>query len=290
MRMVKKKFVVFSIGVIIMIFSLSFISLHKAAKDIVNTLESGKQEEALLLIQKSNKRILQTRPNAFTKLSTALEESYNYPTFFYICKTGTPEMVEECVRKGVNINLVDNETRETALLMALSGNNPDRYDNACILIDSGADVHSYQSDGDSVQYRCVHIFMEDEQEQSLDILKKTGDIVNGKRYRTVLGEAAQYNNRKVIDYLIGDKGISIDQVSDDGSSALHSAVVAFNPDGCKYLVDKGIDCRIKNREGKTALDIATELYEEIETENKNGGMYMYEYYSDAIKKIIEILE
>ena len=270
----KKRILLIMAGIIAVAVLIGTMSVRHSAKEIMTALENN-PDEAQTLILNSNKTVLMARtaPN----LNENLTDSYNYPVFFYICRLGTPEMVEACISKGVNVNRTDSQ--ETPLLMALSGENAERYDIANLLIDNGADVKARLKSGESVQYRCVHTFNEAEETKSVEVLKRTGEIMNTLDYRTVLGEAAAYNNRKAIDF-IGD----INQTDKGGNTALHSAVMAFCPEGCEYLIEKGIDRDIRNREGKTALDIAKETESELYAE-----MSMYEEYKESIDEIIAIL-
>ena len=87
MHKVKPLMIVLIVSILsLSIFVGEIIHTHTVAKNIVEALESDDSTLAYELIVHSNKRTIESRPSAFTTINRMMESSYNYPTFYYICK------------------------------------------------------------------------------------------------------------------------------------------------------------------------------------------------------------
>jgi len=96
-----------------------------------------------------------------------------------------------------------------------------------------------------------------------ELLENDPSIINEVNYKNenALIIASKINHIEVVTVLL-ERGINVNQRDDLGNTALHYAVLTENLYLIYLLVKKKIDILIKNKEGKSALDLAHELHHE----------------------------
>lgn len=100
--------------------------------------------------------------------------------------------------------------------------------------------------------------------------------------KTALHYAAQYNLPDIAFVLI-KRGAKIDIMDNQGDTPLHTAVKHGSIDTIKQFINiPGLDITVKNKDGKTALDIATKIRTSFITGNVSTWI--------DIKEIKELLE
>lgn len=153
---------------------------------------------------------------------------------------GYEECVEFLISKGANVDLKDNEGK-TALLWAASNS----FENAKILVASGADVNESANDGMTPFIQAVF------------------GITSGK-VPIEMCELLRENGANINAELTGRNAM--------GWTAIHYAVINGDTDLVKYLVKHGANINKATAEGSTPLFLAKlEQYDEIIKILKNAG-------------------
>ncbi len=177
----------------------------------------------------------------------------------------SPEMAYELLEMGADVNAVDPYINSTALIYALSSNNPGRFKLAMDLIEKGADTEHIDDNKRIAINLAVHTLSTDPDEayeESYELLKMLSEktdmnYVIESSASNPLREAAKYGNCNAIDYILDNELVDIDLVT-DGMTPLMIAVIGKNESACELLIKRGADVTIISREGKTAYDYAKE--------------------------------
>jgi ankyrin repeat protein len=146
-------------------------------------------------------------------------DRYGWTGCMYAARIGHEGLLEYFLSKKIDIDLKENKG-QTALMVAVNARN---YDIVKLLIDAGANVTSQDQYG----YTALMWAINDRSWDSIPLLLATMKGINIQNY--------------------------------EGDTALHMAIDYRSYDDIVFfLVEKGADMILKNRAGKTALDIAKE--------------------------------
>ena len=137
-----------------------------------------------------------------------------------------------------------------------------------VLIQHGADVKLYGHNAlvkltKSARYGEDQISLES-YKNCYTLLEKHGMDASHPSFekRSLLCEAALLSDIEVTKYLVSEKGISATVCDSDGRTLLHHACLSGfatpNAEYIRYLLDCGVDPKIKDSKGKTAYDYAVE--------------------------------
>ena len=151
------------------------------------------------------------------------------------------------------------------------------YDMTWYLIEKGADV----SVVDSTDQKRTFIFSlisweinegdEEREKEQFELFKyalEQGATIEPSRARylgisNVLGLAACYNNRLIVEYVLDQNMYDIDgRVTETDKTPLICATQQQSYNTCEVLIQRGADLSLKDSYGKTAHDYAVELNDE----------------------------
>ena len=210
---------------------------------VVKDLSSGKIQVMTYLEMKDNMK----------QFIAWVKESFAYKTSGW-WKEATPQIVEDLIEKGADINAKEEKYGLTPLMQAAKNSNPDITD---ILIKYGADVNARDEFGNTPLMKVVS---SDGNPEIIDILIKNGadvDIREEGFKLTPLMLAAKNSNPDITDILI-KYGADVNATDEFGETPLMNAVFANeNPEVVETLIKNGADIEAKSRNGKTAVMYAT---------------------------------
>lgn len=176
------------------------------------------------------------------------------------------DTVNELLKKGAKVNVVDPYIHSTPVICALESNLGERYEIAEILIKEGADIDIVDDVNRTALNSVVKVFDTDTEEERKEgewlldyLLKNCKDIqeLEKKSGATPLFVAAGYNNVDAVKYLIENNFYDVNsQVN--GMTILMKAAQRDAYETCEYLLEKDADLEIVSFEGKTAYDFAKE--------------------------------
>lgn len=178
---------------------------------------------------------------------------------FMAVKANNLSAVYGILKDGANVNARRKNTQETPLTWAVSSDE-EKLSMVNLLIDHGADIDARTVSG-SPALICAAIYG---QTDIIDLLLNRGANVDirDNAGNTPLHCAAYYGKLDVVNRMAG-KLININAVNDRGWTPLMEASYGFRYTDCvgvvRQLLELGADFAIKDKEGKTALDIAEEL-------------------------------
>lgn len=184
------------------------------------------------------------------ELSTAL---------FQAVKANNLSAAYGLLKNGANVNATTKNTKDTPLTCAVSSDE-EKLAMVNLLLDHGADIDARTVSG-SHALICAAVYG---QADIIELLLERGsnaDIRNNTG-NTALHCAAYYGKLDAVNRMAG-KWIDISAVNDRGWTPLMEASYGFKYTDCvgvvRQLLELGADLEIKDKEGKTALDIAEEL-------------------------------
>lgn len=168
------------------------------------------------------------------------------------CRRGDTETVRLLASRGANVN-AGNRTGSTPLVAAAMRGH---LEIVKILIERGANVNQHtQNDDSALSLAC----WKNHTDVALLLISKGANVAKTDRFDdNPLLDSSKNNNLRVAEALIATGRISIDHQNQTGNTALHQAAQAGHPDMVRLLLRKGCNPTIKNKEGKTALGVATD--------------------------------
>lgn len=171
------------------------------------------------------------------------------------------QMVKILLRNGADPNALDRTVYSTPLIFALKSGREDRFKIAHLLMDYGADITYEDERGDTPLLSSLITPRGDSEQTKTEGFKlfermlEAYGIEEAKK-EPILQEAATFNNRLAVDYIL-DNGIQdINYISDEGETPLMGTAFTGKAEMCRYLLEKGVDKSIRDNEGKTAYDYA----------------------------------
>ena len=184
----------------------------------------------------------------------------------YASASGHLKVVEALLSKGAEIDVEDGG-RCTPLILAVQH---EKFDIMCHLINAGANVKrlvdyfcgsgkgSYH--GRDHLLRALSYAINNNHIAEADVLITNGVGIEGELYinppRTALTWSAENGHDSLVRTLIL-QGVNVDYQDDEGCSALHFATSSNHIQCGILLVEAGADLRLKNRDSRTPLDLAS---------------------------------
>ncbi len=182
------------------------------------------------------------------------------------CFSGQEEIIYTLLEFGADINKPEPLMGETPLMCILKPKNRNRFTVAADFLSRGADPskQSYTDNVFSMAVMPLNPADEAEIRESvafLQLLISYGSAPDCPEYRqsytgSLLGIAAEFNNWGVIEYLLDENLFSVDDVSEEGMTALMLAARNNSVEAARALLAHGANMALKSKEGFTALDYA----------------------------------
>jgi ankyrin repeat protein len=180
----------------------------------------------------------------------------NDPAFLLAAKGRMPELAGFLLDRGADIEMTDHYGR-TALMAAAGFGHKDM---AAFLLGRGANPRFAAKDGETALHRAAH----------------AGDLE--------------------IAALLLDSGAEIDAQADDGATPLLKAC-AYNDnrvDIARLLLERGADAQLRNKQGRTALDLAQmhrmQRLEKLLIAHEQSGGVKWERVSERAVKRLNIID
>lgn len=164
-------------------------------------------------------------------------------------KMGAINNILELLKQGANVNAVGENDGWSALMWASRNG---RIEVVKLLLEKGANVNY----GDKEDWTALMIAIETRNKEIVKLLLLQNANVN---YRSaggwnVLMQASRTGDIDMVNLILATGKVLINEQNSAGLTALMIAIP--NMDVVKALVLAGADVKIKDKEGKTALDIA----------------------------------
>lgn len=190
-----------------------------------------------------------------------LYEGTNYCPLHYACKAGNVHMVKILLRNGADPNVIGRTVNRTPLISALKSGREDRFKIAHLLMDYGADITYKDEHGDPPLLSSLITPRGDSEQTKTEgfrLFKRMLEAygIEEAKKEPILQEAATFNNRLAVDYILDNNIQDINYISAEGRTPLMGTAFTGKADMCRYLLEKGADKSIRDNEGKTAYDYA----------------------------------
>lgn len=200
--------------------------------------------------------LLKKQPEIATLLINHGADIQHYCTagvnsFLIAAQSGDNKNLQLLLDKGISVDIRGQNKFEgqTALMSAANNNH---FDTVKFLVSRGANINATRNDGITTLMIASRVG----NEKLVEYL-----IQNGADINIITNEGAdafifatQSGNVSCAALLL-DAGADINHMDKDGT-ALHNATREGKYDSVKFLLEKGIDYKLKNPAGETALDIA----------------------------------
>ncbi|REE91690.1 hypothetical protein A8990_104198 [Paenibacillus taihuensis] len=177
--------------------------------------------------------------------------------FFNEISNGDLDEIKVFIENGINVNEKD-ENGQTALMAAVMSNNPAAVK---LLLERKADVDAFgihKEDRNPINFASAHGFV--------DVVKILLEYRPNMKLLNVYGgtpliPACEQGHYEVAKLLLEETDVDVNHINNLGYTALYE--VAFSPnrssvyeDITTLLIKHGADINIKDKEGRTPLDIA----------------------------------
>jgi len=155
------------------------------------------------------------------------------------------------------INYQSADFLQTALHCAVDSNLPRVVQ---LLLDKGADPNIVMVDGSSALMmtardgltECARVLVNNTKTNLRQKMRNPMLDANVDPHVESIHIAAFFNHPPIIDLLL-QKGVSVNETDDFGNTALHYAAQVLSLDTARFLVSKGADKSLKNKDGLSAL-------------------------------------
>lgn len=165
-------------------------------------------------------------------------------SLIYAASEGDLEEVKILIEKGININGQDDEGSTALIAAALAGHT----EIINFLISKGADINI----ADNYGHTALTMVVEEGNYEMANLLINLGaDTIKGPEGTTVLMDT-NAENKDLAECIINNTNINY-QTSDEGLSALMSAVKKGEEAKVKLLIEHKADLELKDKNGMTAL-------------------------------------
>ena len=240
---------------------------YKNIRKLCKEIENGNNQTAIKIIENTNNLDLYTYPVFFAKFFSIID--YDLPTnpLIVASEKGNIEVVEQLLQKGANPNIY-RKGHWTPIEVLYVRRVKNRYEIAKLLIQYGADVNLVASGNYPIFEESLIMYNKDYSDNeillNLNLLIENDSILNDHYNNNVLMLASSSNRSVIVEYLIKTNKFNINQINNDGKSALIMATSKNNIDVVKILLNNGANKEIRDNLGKSALDYAIEQnFEEI---------------------------
>jgi hypothetical protein len=196
------------------------------------------------------------------------------------CLYGTPDMVALLVERGGEVNP---DGGWPPLIYACASDNPHKNEIIRTLVAAGADINAETSDGHSplgcamwgkintdgsLGNRPAEETDEDATYETFLVMEELGADLSGATFF-----AATNDNVKILQYLDERGLLSLDDdESGDEKTYLMMTAIFDAPRAAEFLLEKGVDKTVKDKDGKTAYDYAVEYgHEDVAVILKEGA-------------------
>ncbi|MCH5281554.1 MAG: ankyrin repeat domain-containing protein [Lachnospiraceae bacterium] len=240
---------------------------HYAVGRFEHYLDQGDMEKALAQVEKMpDVNMLDScKPIYFAKqVATMGAANRGYPLTWAAYKKADIRVMEALLEKGADPNL--SEAGTTAFQELLFIGQKDKYEKIQLFLDYGADISSVG------MYFTLDFKERSEEEKESNfrinvLLWESGveDIyaVGTKYENTQLHSAVTCLDLEHLERLYHNENRSMEHLLNVanavGETPIFTAVRYDYYDICEFLIEEGADLTVKNKEGKTAYDVAVEL-------------------------------
>lgn len=189
-----------------------------------------------------------------------LGESVNPTPLWQACYKSNADMVKMLVENGADVSKVEKISKTTPLRATfITIGKDDRFEIAKYLIDNGASLGNEQ---EVIEY-ILQGSLENEDNNSIAIellkeLTKKGVDLNAIGEKNALTYSTRYGNLDAIEFLLENSYCQINSRNKDEETALIVAVQKNEIELVEKLLCFGANVSLKDSQGKTALDYATE--------------------------------
>lgn len=240
---------------------------HYAVGRFEHYLNQGDMEKALAQVEKMpDVNMLDScKPIYFAKqVATMGAANRGYPLYWAAYKKADIRVMEALLEKGADPNLGEYSTTPFEQLHSMR--QKDMYEKIQLFLDYGADISSvgmYFAGGFEEKSKEA----KENEFRINELLWESGvdDIAyRGTKFeRTVLHEAVMFLDSEYLEKLYHNENRSMEHLLNvkdaDGETPIFEAVRYDDYDICQFLIQEGADLTVKNKEGKTAYDVAVEL-------------------------------
>lgn len=154
--------------------------------------------------------------------------------------------VRQLVKEGADVNALDKNGRTALHLAAPIG----RYTLVSFLVESGADVHIKDKDHKTA---LVYAIEKNHIKVIIYLSDKANEPVQRVEPENIFSAAKKGNLEEVVSYLTQG---SIDDVDEDGKTALHVACENGQYAVAAYLLKQGANTKLLDHDGRSALNYA----------------------------------
>jgi ankyrin repeat protein len=227
----------------------------------------GNREAAKLLVAHGAEIDYTSEGRSWTPLMLALNESYI-------------DMATWLINQGANLNHVDRQQGWTPLLVACDQGLSDM---TLQLIEKGSQVDAKLTGGDAKGRSAIHLLAYNGEVEAIRVLLDQGIDVNLMPEGGGLSALhwAVYNNHVGLMQFLVERGANVNIRAGgiyQDRGPLHYTVSCMHPDMAAYLLRYGADPLLKDREGKTPVQMALERFRESASARNRKLLDLMESY------------
>lgn len=223
---------------------------------VINQQNNEKRTALMASVKSNNIDILETLISNGANVN--LQDNLGFTALMYASKEGKIDMVKILLQNGANPNIT-NYNITTALIYAAKNGHKEIVQ---ILLKAKANINVINTYGVTALISAAitpHL-------EIIQMLINNGANINiqDQNGYTILMYAIDKNHKNIIDQILKNSHVNIDIQTNNGNTALHIAVNNGNTKVVEELLLANADINIKNKQNKSAKDIAQEKnYQEI---------------------------
>ena len=257
-----RKILLFIISVLVIIVILTSVNIYFMDKvyprRLIEAIDNNDMEEFTKILEKNGN--IDNRPFLWGV------DRVNYPPLHYACSEGKLDYVIKLVDVGADLNNKKSTNNKTPLMCALAyNNNEQKFEIVKYLVEHGADINIKDYNETALAWVLYSNGKRDQikKEQEFEIVKYLiehgGNIENASAIGHFVFDVSRKNNELILQYLIEEKKIDINLIDETtGNTCLIYAAKHGANDTVRYLLGKGASVEIRNKENKSAYDLAVE--------------------------------
>lgn len=256
----KKIMIIATIVVFALVWSLNYVQTHVYSRALIKAIEKDDMKQLESLLKKPGD--VNSPPYGKNILTFIfLVETPNEVPLSVAAYKGNFEMVKHLVEAGANVN--SGSSGWAPLIHTLQSPTNEKYKIANYLIDKGAKVNPKGIDYDNSTVIENVFWRTASEEESYKLFKrliKMGVPIESEDYygNNVIFSAASGNNILALEYLVEERNVDVNRKSEFNYTPLTEATRSDAIDAVKYLLSKGADKTVKDKDGMTAYDYAVE--------------------------------